>query len=61
MRYIFTSWLVLAGIVLFLATGCSGLRVSAEIARIDEATTSTSTKPIPVRCMFVDCAGGVEK
>lgn len=52
--------LVLGLVILALAlpmTGCAGIRIGADIARIDEAQEShaMSAKGLPWKCMFVNC------
>lgn len=40
---------------LLLQTGCSGIRVGAEITRVDSYESSQRMTPTPWKCLFVNC------
>lgn len=49
--------IALVGIFATLTTGCAGIRVGADISRIDEASEqhAMSTSKMPWKCLFVNC------
>lgn len=47
--------LLYVGILVCMVTGCAGIRVSAEIDRVDESQQSSKANSQPLKCLFVDC------
>lgn len=53
--------LALAAIIVVLMSGCAGVGFKSELYRIDEREESQKTHHVPLKCLFTDCRGGVEK
>lgn len=43
-------------VLLCLNVGCSGIRVGAEITRVDSFESTSAMKPLPWKCYFIDCS-----